>query len=70
MAGKKPAKPIAGQNRDKEPKLPGKAVMYVGSKNAVAFCCPTCNRTFNRGIFFEENSIGYCTRRCIPKEAA
>lgn len=67
MASKKPAKPIAGQNRDKGPQLPGKAVLFYGMSGAKPFCCPTCGRQFVRGIFYEENNQGYCTRRCIPK---
>jgi len=69
MASKKPAKPIAGQNRDKGPKLLGKAALFYGSKGANPFVCAMCNKSFIRGIFYEENNLGYCTRRCIPKES-
>lgn len=67
MAAKKPAKPMAGQSNDTNKKLPGKAVMYFGSKNAQAFVCPTCNRSLTKGIVYEESNSMFCTRTCIPK---
>lgn len=67
MASKKPAKPIAGQNRDKGPQLPGKAVMYNSPvKSGAMFECPTCHRTLSKGIIYEVNSKFYCKRICIP----
>ena len=68
MASKKPAKPIAGQNRDKGPQLPGKAVKYFGAANAAPFVCPTCNRSLTKGIVYEVGTNMYCNRVCIPKE--
>ena len=72
MAGKKPAKPIAGQNRDKGPQLPGKAVKFFGAANTAPFVCPTCSRELTKGIVYEDNSKMYCKRGCIPsvKESA
>lgn len=67
MAGKKPAKPIAGQSKDLSKVLPGKAVKYFGSKTAQAFVCPTCSKQLIKGIIYEENSSSYCSRVCIPK---
>lgn len=66
MASKKPAKPIAGQSRDKGPRLPGKAVKYFGVTNEVVFVCPTCNRTLSKGIIYEVGTELYCKRGCIP----
>lgn len=68
MASKKPAKPIAGQSRDKGKELPGKAVLFYGMHGAEPFRCPTCSRAFVKGIFYEENNVGYCKRGCIPKK--
>lgn len=71
MASKKPAKPIAGQNRDKGPQLPGKAIKYMApTKNAALFECPTCHRTLARGIIYEEGNAFYCKRGCIPAKQA
>lgn len=70
MAGKKPAKPIAGQSRDTSKLLPGKAVKYYGSKGAQAFICPTCSRELIKGIIYEDGSASYCSRICIPKVAS
>lgn len=67
MAGKKPAKTMAGQGKDNNNTLAGKAVMYFGSKNAEPFTCPTCNRSLIRGIIYEENNNSYCSRNCIQK---
>lgn len=67
MASKKPAKPIAGQSRDKGPQLPGKAIKYYGAANAAPFVCPTCNRELTKGIVYEVGSEMFCKRNCIPK---
>lgn len=67
MAGKKPAKPIAGQSRDMSKALPGKAVKFFGLANAQPFVCPTCSRELVKGIIYEENNSAYCSRVCIPK---
>lgn len=71
MAGKKPAKPIAGQNREKGPQLPGTPVKYIApSKNGALFMCPTCNRTVARGIIYLHDNAFYCKRGCIPVSIA
>jgi hypothetical protein len=67
MASKKPAKPIAGQNRDKGPTLPGKVVYYFGGNGCPPFVCPTCGSTFKKAFVYEENNVMYCKRICIPK---
>jgi hypothetical protein len=66
MAGKKPAKKNITNTPEKKKELPGKAVMYYGSKTAL-FTCPTCNKSMVKGILWEHNSQSYCTRSCIPK---
>ena len=65
MAGKKPAKPMAGQSKDMSKSLPGKAVMYFGSKYAEKFVCPKCKRSLVKGIIYEENNSSFCSRTCI-----
>lgn len=70
MASKKPAKPIAGQNRDTGKVLPGKAIKYFGSSKASPFVCPTCSRELIKGVIYEDGSLMYCTRNCIPKVAS
>lgn len=66
MASKKPAKVNAGTQKEKVKVLPGKALMYFGSKDAKPFVCPTCSRQLIKGIVYEENNSAYCTRNCIP----
>lgn len=71
MASKKPAKPIAGQSREKQPELPGKAVKYIVPANSgVSFECPTCKRSLSRGIIYEYEGNLYCKRGCIKVKAA
>lgn len=67
MAGKKPAK-VNASNKKEVVILPGKAVYYMGSKNAKAFTCPTCSRNLLKGIIYEHQSSAYCSRGCLPKE--
>lgn len=69
MAGKKPAKPIAGQGRDKGIQLPGKATLYYSPSNKMkGFSCPTCSRTLLRGIVYEEGGNLFCKRSCIVSQ--
>jgi hypothetical protein len=67
MAAKKPAKKNITNSVVKEKALPGKMVKYHGSKGAKPFICPTCHKSLIKGILFEDNSIMYCSRTCIPK---
>ena len=68
MATKKPAKPIAGQNRDTSKLLLGKAVKYMSLDRGVnPFICPKCSRGLYKGIVYEQDNVMYCTRNCIPK---
>lgn len=65
MASKNPAKSMAGQGRDIDKTLPGKAVMYFGSAKAKPFVCPVCSRSLIKGIIYEESNSLFCSRRCI-----
>lgn len=67
MATNKPAKRNITNTAVKEKTLVGKAVQYFGSKTAKPFVCPTCNKTLIKGIIFEDSTISYCSRTCIPK---
>ena len=67
MAAKKPAKKNITNTIVKEKVQPGKAVQYFGSKTATPFVCPTCSKTLIKGIIFEESTISYCSRTCIPQ---
>lgn len=66
MAGKKPAKPIAGQKKETGPVLPGKIHYYSGGKHYPPFVCGKCGSFKNKGFVFEHNSNFYCRRICIP----
>lgn len=67
MAGKKPAK-VNASNKKQAVVLPGKAVLYFGSKDAEPFVCPTCKRSLIKGIIYENtDSKNYCSRVCLPK---
>jgi hypothetical protein len=48
----------------KKTPLLGKSVRYIGMGDR-AFCCPSCDRTFNRGMTFEHDGKLYCSRNCI-----
>jgi hypothetical protein len=67
MAGKKPAKRnVSTPVKEAVKQLPGKAVLYIGSSLKL-FKCPTCSRELKKGMVWEEGSVAYCTRTCIPK---
>lgn len=60
---KKPAKtPTDFINKKVE--VPGKSVRYIGIGGKV-FSCPSCDRSFSRGMVFEFKDNMYCSRRCI-----
>lgn len=67
MAAKKPAKRNIANAQEKKVELPGKIVMYYGTKDK-PFECPSCKRELVKGIIYEHNNSTYCTRTCIPKE--
>ena len=49
----------------------GKHVKYIGMGDNW-YHCPSCNRKFARGFFWEENGINGCSQLCLksllPKE--
>jgi hypothetical protein len=68
MAGKKPAKRnITNNQKEIKIDLPGKALKYIGNKDK-PFICPTCAKSLVRGIIWEDSSLSYCSRICIPKK--
>ena len=70
MAGKKPAK-VNASNKKIKSDLPGKAVLYFGSKDAQSFECPTCKKKLIKGIIYEHtDNVLYCCRGCLPKPLA
>ena len=44
--------------------LLGKATLYVGM-GGKTFSCPSCNRTFSKGIVYDHLGKYYCSRNCI-----
>ena len=62
MASKKPAK--VSTHEKKVNTVIGSAVLYFGIGDRV-FVCPSCNRTFSRGIFYEKDKKQACTRQCL-----
>lgn len=68
MAGKKPAKPIAGQSRQvaQDPAIYGQPVKIYGTANAYSQC-PECGSKTIRGIVRSKNEKNYCSVRCAVK---
>jgi len=70
MAGKKPAKPMAGQSKTVvlDPKIYGTLVRFVGSKNAVSECSE-CSRVTVRGMIrLKESGKHFCSVRCATQD--
>lgn len=44
--------------------LLGKAIQYIGM-GGKTFSCPSCNRTFSKGIVYDHKNSMYCSRSCI-----
>jgi len=65
MAGKKPAKPMAGQNKQvvHDPAVHGSLVLFYGSKNAVSNC-DKCSKKTVRGMVRMKNEKFYCSITC------
>lgn len=42
----------------------GKSVRYIGIGGKV-FSCPSCDRSFSRGMVYEHKNTMYCSRNCI-----
>lgn len=66
MAGKKPAKPIAGQSRQQieDPAIYGVQTMFWGSKNARCIC-DKCGRQIVRGMIRVLGESRYCSKLCV-----
>lgn len=66
MAGKKPAKPMAGQSKQVtlDPTIYGQLTKFVGSKTAPAICAK-CNRATIRGMMRVLNDKFYCSITCV-----
>ena len=65
MAGKKPAKPIAGQNRTvvQDPAIYGSIIKFVGMKSSPCVCSQ-CGRETIRGIVRIKTDIFFCSATC------
>lgn len=48
----------------KKEEVVGKPIMYIGLGDRT-FSCPSCGRTYNKGMMFEHQNKSYCSRRCI-----
>lgn len=65
MAGKKPAKPMAGQSKQtvQDPATHGSLVMFYGAKNA-ACACASCGKKTIRGMVRYKSDSYYCSVTC------
>ena len=65
MAGKKPAKPIAGQSRQviQDPAIFGQLVKFQGFAGSGA-TCGCCSRVVIKGMVRIKNDNYYCSAGC------
>jgi hypothetical protein len=65
MAGKKPAKPMAGQLKQiaLDPAVYGLQVKFLGSKGFGSICSK-CNKETIRGMIRIKNEKNYCSVGC------
>jgi hypothetical protein len=65
MAGKKPAKPMAGQAKQvqKDPSVYGHQFMFYGMKVAPSIC-QSCGRKTVRGMIRIKQDKNYCSEKC------
>jgi hypothetical protein len=65
MAGKKPAKPMAGQSKQtvQDPATHGSLIMVLGSKDAPCTCA-TCGKKTIRGMMRMKKENFYCSVTC------
>lgn len=49
--------------------LIGNHVRYVGL-GGKCYSCPTCDRTFSRGFYYQEGQQTGCTRVCLEKQVS
>jgi hypothetical protein len=74
MAGKKPAKAIAGQSKQvvKDPAIYGQQTMFWGMK-AAPCVCDECSKKIVRGMIRVKKDKNYCSEKCAlastPAEA-
>lgn len=68
MAGKKPAKPIAGQSRQvaQDPAVYGQPFKVYGTASACSECSE-CGRKTIRGMIRVKGDKTYCSVRCATK---
>lgn len=71
MAGKKPAKPMAGQGKQEvlDPAVYGTQIKYLGDKSSPC-TCPTCGRSTIRGMVRMKGQEFYCSVRCVSATIA
>jgi len=70
MAGKKPAKPMAGQSKQValDTAIYGIAVKYSGTK-ASAMICPVCKKTVVRGMIRVRGEEMLCSLGCAEQSS-
>jgi hypothetical protein len=68
MAGKKPAKPMAGQSKQvmQDPAIYGQSVKVYGTASAYYECCECGNKTI-RGMIRIKGDKNYCSVGCALK---
>jgi hypothetical protein len=70
MAGKKPAKPMAGQAKQAvlDPEIYGISVKFFGMKTAKAVCTH-CGRSLVRGMVRLKGNDYLCSLRCAEQSS-
>lgn len=68
MAGKKPAKPIAGQSKQpvQDPAIFGSPIQYLGFKDSPSVCVQ-CGRQTIRGIIRMKGNLSFCSASCAKQ---
>jgi hypothetical protein len=68
MAGKKPAKPMAGQSKQvvQDPAIYGAPLMFIGGKSA-SCACNKCGKLTVRGMVRVKNDAYYCSAGCASR---
>jgi hypothetical protein len=69
MAGKKPAKPMAGQAKQKvqDPEVYGSLVKFIGSKQSPC-TCTQCGRQVVRGMVRMRKESFFCSANCAKAD--
>lgn len=70
MAGKKPAKPMAGQSKQVvlDTAVYGSQIKYIGTKNSPT-TCPSCGRQTIRGMVRQKGSDFFCSAVCAKSSS-